>query len=141
MNDINFITQRKIIKIGNQLNNARDEYLRKKNLTSVQSDTLLFYGRNQGKSITDLKNHLQVTHQAARKLVEKLKVKGYLYVVPSQKDARVAEVSLTDKGLEICSRLVNDGTRTATDLLSGFSMTEKETLLSFLMRVEENINY
>ncbi len=88
-----------------------------------------------------MKNHLQVTHQAVRKLVEKLKVKGYLYVVPFQKDARVAEVSLTDKGLEVCSRLVNDGTRTASDLLNGFSMTEKETLLSFLMRVEENINY
>ncbi|MDE7244754.1 MAG: winged helix DNA-binding protein [Oscillospiraceae bacterium] len=141
MNDINFRTQRKIIKIGNHLNNARDAYLCRKDLTSVQSDTLLFYHRNQGKSITDLKNHLQVTHQAARKLVEKLKMKGYLNVVSSQKDARMAEVSLTDKGLEICTRLINDGTRTAIDLLNGFSMTEKETLLSFLMRVEENINY
>ncbi len=139
MSDINFNTQRKIIKIGNQLNNARDEYLRRKDLTSAQSDTLIFYYRNQGKSITDLKNHLQVTHQAARKLVEKLRAKEYLYMVSSQKDARVAEVSLTDKGLEICTRLINDGTRTATDLLKDFSTTEKEELLSLLMRIEENI--
>lgn len=139
MNDIDFITERKIIKIGNQLNNARDEYLKKKNITSVQSETLLFYFSNQGKSITDLKEHLQVSHQAARKLVDKLKAKGYLYIVFSKKDARVAEVFLTDKGSEICSTLINDGTRGGADLLKGFSLAEKEKLLSFLMRMAENV--
>lgn len=139
MSDIDFITQRKIIKIGNQLHNARDEYLRRKNITAAQSDTLIFYFRNQGKSITDLKNYLQVTHQAARKLVEKLREKEYLYMVFSKKDARVAEVFLTDKGLEICTRLINDGTRTAADLLKDFSMAEKEQLASFLRRIEKNI--
>ncbi len=139
MNDIDFITERKIIKIGNQLHNARDEYLHKKNITSAQSETLLFYFSNQGKSITDLKNHLQVSHQAARKLVDKLKAKEYLYIVSSKKDARVAEVFLTDKGLEICTRLINDGIHAGAALLENFSMAEKEKLLFFLMRIEENV--
>lgn len=139
MSDINFITQRKIIKLGNQLNHVRDEYLRKKNMTSAQSDTLIFYFRYPGKSITDLKDYLQVSHQAARKLVEKLRAKEYLYLVSSKKDARVAEVFLTDKGLEICTRLISDGTHAGADLLKDFSMAEKEKLLSFLMRIQENI--
>ncbi len=139
MNDINFITQRKIIKIGSQLNNDRDEYLYKKNITSVQSETLLFYFSNQGKSITDLKDHLQVSHQAARKLVDKLRSKDYLHIVSSKKDARVAEVFLTDKGLEICRTLINEGTHGGAVLFKNFSIAEKEQLLSFLMRIEENL--
>lgn len=121
------------------MNNARDEYLRKKNLTSAQSETLLFYFRNQGQNITDLKDHLQVTHQAARKLVEKLRAKEYLYILPSPKDARVAEIFLTEQGVEICTKLIKDGTRTAAGLLKGFSSEEKKKLESFLMRIEDNL--
>ncbi len=140
MNDIDFITQRKIIKIGSQLNNARDEYLCKMNITSAQAKTLLFYFSNQGKSITDLKDYLQVSHQAARKLVDKLRLKDYLHIVPSKKDARVAEVFLTDKGLEISKKLMNDGTFAGATLLKNFSIAEKEQLLSFLSRIEKNVN-
>lgn len=139
MHDIDFITERKIIKIGSLLNNVRDEYLCKKNITSAQSETLLFYFGNQGKSITDLKNHLQVSHQAARKLVDKLREKEYLYLTFSKKDARVTEVFLTDKGLEICTRLIHEGSHAGAALLQNFSKAEKEKLLSFLMQIEENI--
>lgn len=139
MCDIDFIVGRKIFKIGNLSNNVRNEYLRKKNITSAQSETLLFYFSNQGKSITDLKKHLQVSHQAARKLVDKLREKQYLYMVFSKKDARVTEVFLTDAGLEICTKLINDGTYAGSVQLKNFSMAEKEELLSYLMRIEENI--
>lgn len=138
MSDIDFIIGRKILKIGSQLNYVRDEYLCKKNITSAQSDTLLFYHCNQGKCISDLKDYLQVSHQAARKLVDKLRTKGYLYLVPSNKDARVSEVFLTDMGLEICTNLINYGTRGGAALLKDFSTAEKEKLLFFLMRIEEN---
>lgn len=139
MNDIDFITERKILKIGNMLNNARDEDLGRNHITSSQSESLLFYFRNPGKSITDLRKHLQISHQAARKLADKLREKDYLYMVSSKEDARVAKVFLTDKGQELCTRLMDNGKRAGADLLKNFSVDEKEKLISFLMRMEENI--
>lgn len=139
MCDIDFITERKILKIGSLLNNARAEDLSRNNITSSQSETLLFYFSNPGKSITDLKSHLQVSHQAAGKLVDKLRSKEYLRTGSSKKDARAAEIFLTSKGLELCAGLINSGLRAGAELLKDFSLAEKEKLVSSLMRMEENI--
>lgn len=136
---IDFIAARKIIKAGNMLNNVRNEDLSQHSITSSQSETLLFYFSNTGKSITDLKNHMQISHQAARKLVERLRLKKYLYLTASETDARMAKVFLTPMGTELCAKLIINGHHAGAGLLEGFSVKEKKLLISFLERIEENI--
>lgn len=62
MDDLEFIIERKILKIGNTLLNTRSEDLKKYDLTPVQSETLLFYASAPGASILNLKEHLDISH-------------------------------------------------------------------------------
>lgn len=86
MTAIDFTIERLILKAGNALNNIRISDLEKSRLTPAQSETILFYVDNGGKSIKDLAIHLKISHQAARKLVDKLKDKTTLESVISKKD-------------------------------------------------------
>ena len=45
--DQDFIIERKIIKIGSHMLNTRSEDLKKFNLTSNQSESLLFFAQNE----------------------------------------------------------------------------------------------
>ncbi len=140
MTAIDFTIERLILKAGNALNNIRIGDLEKSRLTPAQSETILFYAANNGKSIKDLANHLKVSHQAARKLVDKLKDKLILESVISKKDRRSMSISLTSYGQEVCAILKQRGTTVGETILSDYSDDEKKLLLEFLRRIEKNID-
>ena len=75
MRDLAFQIERDILKVGNQLNNMRDEDLKQRNITPAQSETLLFFAEHEGATVSELKDYLKISHQAARKLAEKLREK------------------------------------------------------------------
>lgn len=95
MTAIDFTIENLILKAGNALNNIWIGDLEKSRLTPSQSETILFYADNGGKSIKDLAIHLKISHQAARKLDDKLKDKTILESVISEKDRRSTSISLT----------------------------------------------
>ncbi len=140
MNEIDFRLERLILKIGNTINNIRHEDLENNNLTSAQSETILFYSYNSGKSIKDLALHLKISHQAARKLVDKLKSKNILETLMSTEDKRYSNVYLTEFGAELCGLLKQKGTLTGENMLKGFSESDKAQLYNFLEKIEVNID-
>lgn len=133
-----FIIERLILKVGNTINNRRIEDLKESDLTPAQSETILFYDRIQGANIRDLASYLKVSHQAARKLVEKLKSKGILESSVSSDDRRYTNIYLTEDGAKLCGKLKKSGTSTGMNILDGFSSEEKEQLLGFMERIEKN---
>lgn len=139
MKDIDFLIERKILKIGNMLSNTRSEDLKKYGLTPVQSETLLFYTANPGASILDLKEHLDISHQAARNLVERLKSKQLLCVETSAEDGRFRRVRPTKQGEMICSELTSRGSSVGHDLLRGISEAEKEELFNLLVKISDGL--
>ena len=140
MTAIDFTIERLILKAGNALNNIRISDLEKSRLTPAQSETILFYADNGEKSIKDFAIHLKVSHQAARKLVDKLKYKTILESVISKKDRRSTSISLTSYGQEICTTLKQRGTTVGEAILSDYSDDEKKLSLEFLRRIEKNID-
>lgn len=139
MKDIEFLIERKILKIGNKLSNTRNEDLKVYDLTPMQSETLLFYATNSGASILDLKVHLDISHQAARNLVERLKIKKLLYAEISPADGRYRKVCTTELGNNICHNLTLQGSRVGHNLLRGFSKDEREELLRLLTKINGNL--
>lgn len=139
MTDEDFIIERYILRIGNRINNGRNKNLAQIDLTPNQSETLLFFGTNKGKTIIDLKNHLHITHQAARNTVERMKKKDLLYVVISKEDARFKHIYLTEKGKELFNTLKAIGTTIGQQLLQGLSIKEKNILYSLLLKIDSNI--
>jgi len=140
MNELDFRLERLILKIGNTINSIRDEDLVKKNLTSAQSETVLFYSYNPGKSIKELALHLKISHQAARKLVEKLKEKNILESLVAAEDKRYSKVYLTEFGEALCDLLKQKGTLTGENMLKGFSESDKVQLYHFLEKIELNMD-
>lgn len=140
MEELDFFTERTILKIGNMLNQARGLDLKNKDITVTQSETLLYYCAHPGGNIQDLCEHLQISHQAARKLVEKLKEKNYLEAKPSKSDARSSCIVLTESGVALCDVLHQNGETAGKKLLFGFTYQEKTMLYSILLRMENNIN-
>lgn len=140
MDNIEFLIERLILKAGNAINNIRSGDLSASGLTSAQSETVLFYDKNPGSSIKELAGHLKITHQAARKLVDKLRLKGIVEQRTSQSDRRVSRVFLTHEGEKLCEMLKRGGTTTGERVLTGFTDDEKKTLLLLLRRIEKNID-
>ena len=139
LNEVEFEIERTILKLGNQLNYMRDIDLEQKNLTVAQSETMLYFGANEGSTAADLKEHLKITHQAARNIVERLKAKHYLYTVVSDKDKRANAVFLTEVGKKMLFSLKESGNRAGNVLLDGFSEEEKGQLLHLLRKASVNM--
>lgn len=135
MNDINFVIERNILKIGNQILNIRNDDLKSYSLTSNQSETLLYFDARPGALIIDLKDYLKVSHQAARNLIERMKEKDLLYVEVSDEDARAKKVFLTEKGIFICRKLKEKGSNLGKTILSSLDNGEKEALLFLLEKI------
>ena len=139
MKEIDFIIERSILKIGNKLNNMRTDDLKKYGITASQSETLLYFEGHQNATITELKEYLQISHQAARNIVERLKGKNLLITTTSKTDARANIVLLTDKGRELCRELKNNGTNIGTQIMSSLSSSEKKELLRMLTLISDNM--
>ncbi len=135
MADKDFIIERNILKIGNQLLNRRSEDLKEFDLTPNQSETLLFFDSHSGAMIHHLKDHMKISHQAARNIIERMKEKDLLYVEVSDTDARARRVFLSKKGEKICSRLKKKGTDAGSDLLYTLSDEEKQQLAVILEKI------
>lgn len=135
MEDIDFLIERKIIRLGNSLISKRNADLKSFGLQSSQSETILFFSSHPFSTITELKNHLDVTHQAAQKIVEVLKKKNLLEVSVSAEDARERCVSLTGEGKKICSQLKNQGANAGKNLFTNLTEEEKHALFSLLEKI------
>lgn len=139
MDQKDFQIERLILKTGNQINSIRETDLAHYNLTTTQSESILYYSRHPGSSIKELAEYLQISHQGAQKLVEKLKTKGILETSVSPEDHRVIQVSLSEAGAQLCQDLKRNGSSTGDTILQGFTEDEKVQLLDYLQRVRKNL--
>ena len=139
MNDKDFQIERNILKIGNQIINQRTDDLKKYDLTSNQSETLLFFDQNPGAIALDLKEYLKISHQAARNIIVRMKEKELLYASISDTDGRARQVFLTEKGKDICLQLKQKASHIGGNLLHGFTREEKDRLSVFLDRIMTNL--
>ncbi|MCC8048476.1 MAG: MarR family transcriptional regulator [Oscillospiraceae bacterium] len=131
-----FLTTRKLLRIGRLLLNVRSGHLKPLGITAGQSETMMFFDKNDGATVSALKTHLAISHQAARNLVERLKQRGYLTATVSAEDGRERPVHLTAEGRELCAVLKKNGTVAGGELLLCLSREELHTLYELLDKVE-----
>lgn len=138
--DVNeFVLERLILKIGNKLANRREKDLAGIQLTSGQSETILFFEQHPGLSITDLKNYLQISHQAARLIISRLEKRGFLTAAVSASDARARQIYLTAEGKALSQRLQQSGGEVGGLLLQKLSAAERRELYRLLKKISLDI--
>ena len=89
--------------------------------------------------IMDLKEHLGVTHQTARGIVQRMEIKGLIETKKSETDARYQCVMITEKGKEIGQKLVKNGVQTGNRLLHGMTPGTTAGLLRMLTAALKNV--
>lgn len=145
MNNNNSIEEqlgRQILILANAIINTRNSHLQKLSLTAGQADSLHFFILNHDVTITDLKQHLQITHQTASGIVQRMASKGLLELKKSDKDARYQVVTPTDSGIKLEKEIINNRVRTGGILLKGMNEDEKKQFLHLLDIALKNIkNY
>ena len=137
--EVEYTLARKILHLANQIIRNRNEDLKGLGITADQADTLLFFQSGINRSAVDLKQHLGVTHQAARAVIERMVTKGLLQTRVSQSDARYREVSLTPRGLELLDIMRENCTHTGNQLLSSMAAADKEKFVSLITQALDNL--
>ena len=99
------LTIRKFQKVARRMMQGRDRDLEDLGLTSILADALIFFDRTPSSQINDLRDYLDVSHQAACGLVDRMRSKDLLDVRVSEEDARARTIVLSEHGRRVCDDL------------------------------------
>ncbi|MGN0137990.1 MAG: MarR family winged helix-turn-helix transcriptional regulator [Candidatus Methanomethylophilaceae archaeon] len=130
---------RKVQKVGKRLISERDSDLSDIGVTSTQSSALLFIAATPRCRITDLGENMEISHQAARMLVERMVEGGFLETAVDEEDARARIVTLTPLGTEVWKRVGEKGTNAGQRALKGLSDEEMAQLSALMDKIYGNI--
>ena len=130
---------RQVLTLANRIVKKRNGHLKELNITAEQADSLLFFDANEGSSISDLKQYLQIRHQTARGIVKRLEEKDFLKLSVSEADGRYKTVSITENGDKIVKQLKQNGTHTGDQLLTGMTKQEQEQFSILIKKALENV--
>lgn len=130
---------RKINRVGRKMNVGRGRDLESVGLTSNQADAIGFFIRNPGSQISDLRDWLDISHQAACGLVDRMKAKGLLIVTTSDSDARARDIRVSPEGERLFVQIGILGTRAGERVMKGISEEDVHRLADLLDRMLENL--
>ena len=131
---------RQFQRVGRLMMQGRDRDLEDLGLTSIQADALQFFDRNPCSQINRLRDHLNVSHQAACGLVDRMKAKGLLDVEVSGEDARAKTVSLSKIGSRVCDDLKMRGSSAGHAAFDCLTSDEIESLAETLDKIEAHMS-
>ena len=117
---------RLILKLANTLIKNRNRHLEALGLTTSQADSLQYFLANPESTVTDLKDYLEITHQTARGLVQRIEEKGLVSLTPSVVDGRCRSISPTENGKDLGVKMAHNREMTVLRLLSGMTEEEQE---------------
>lgn len=100
---------------------------------------MLFFLDRKDAVINDLKDHLGVTHQTARGIVQRMESKGLVQTRKSKEDGRYQVVSPTQAGWRTGSILLRNGIQTGSCLLHGLTTEQEEQLYQMLQVAMKNL--
>ena len=135
----------KIAIINRAFRKEMDEKASAMGLTSVQLRVLGSVSRLEAAGETEIhQNDLEriehVTHPAMTKLLQRLEAKGFIQCVPSARDRRYKKITCTGKSRGIHNLILAQDAEVLSQLCSGFSEEEKETLLRLADKLLDRID-
>lgn len=135
----------KIAIINRAFRKEMDEKASAMGLTSVQLRVLGSVSRLEAAGETEIhQNDLEriehVTHPAMTKLLQRLEAKEFIQCVPSARDRRYKKITCTEKSRGIHNLILAQDAEVLSQLCSGFSEEEKETLLRLSDKLLDRID-
>jgi DNA-binding MarR family transcriptional regulator len=128
-------TSATLFSLANKLQVKGGQYL--KHLTARQLMTLIAIGHlPEGEaSLNNIARKLGTTKQSAKQLVALLEKRGYVVIMPNQRDKRAVNVVITRAGYQVLTEDGMLGMKFFNDLFHEFSQEELEVLWSLLKKL------
>ncbi|MFO7324785.1 MAG: MarR family transcriptional regulator [Pseudomonadota bacterium] len=117
---------------------AAEAAMRPYGLTSVQWAPLMIISRGGNPTAASLARDLNTDTGAMTRMLDRLEAKGLLQRTRSATDRRVVELSLTEQGRELTTKIPHHLAAVYNKHLSGFSPEEFNTLKQLLRRIIAN---
>lgn len=137
LQELNFMQQAygTLFSVTNKLQVRGDEYL--EDLTSRQFMTMvaILHLSESETTINNIANKLGTSKQNANRLITGLEGKGYLTSVPSKKDKRAVNVSLTKQGTDVMEKCGEKSVYFMAKIFNAFSTEEIEMLWILLKKL------
>ncbi len=106
-------------------------------ISGPQYGVLRILHRRGARTMGEISQGLHVTAGNVTGLVDRLVHEGLVSRVVGKQDRRVVRTRLTSAGLELVEKAIRKDHRLMTELFSGFSEQEKETMLILSDRLEQ----
>lgn len=112
-------------------------------LTNVIGWTIGFISRRNDEGIEtyqkDVEAEFKISRSTATGLLQNMEKLNYLYREVSEIDSRLKRIVLTEKSIELHKKVILTFDNVESKLLDGFSSEEKDQLLTYLLRLENNL--
>lgn len=108
-------------------------------VTMAQLAALYYVAKNDGCSLSDVANVLDMNKSAMTTLVRRLENSGVLRREPNPDDARGTRLFLTEKGKSARAQSLSVMRRLTADVTEGFSEEEMDVVYRFLNTVVERL--
>jgi DNA-binding MarR family transcriptional regulator len=117
---------------------AAEAAMRPYGLTSVQWAPLMIISRGGNPTAASLARDLNTDTGAMTRMLDRLEAKGLLMRTRSATDRRVVELSLTEQGRELTTKIPHHLAAVYNSHLAGFSVEEFNQLKHLLRRIIAN---
>ncbi len=110
-------------------------------LTAEQARVLMYIAfemRGEKVRQVDIEKRFSLSNPTVTGIVQRMEGKGYLSRLSSETDKRCKEIALTEKAIEVTQEIKHKREVGDREMLTGFSEQEKEELLNYLIRLNEN---
>lgn len=130
---------RLLLNLSNTIIQNRNRHLQALGLTASQADCLQYFLANEGASISDLKNAMDITHQTAWGIVQRVEAHGWVRLQRSGEDRRRQVVIPTASGRRLGELMIRNRERTGSLLLRGMTEEEQQKFYRLAAQAYENV--
>jgi len=133
---------RNVVRLSGRIIRNRTAHVRELGLTPDQADCLVFLQSRFGQdetTITDLKEYLDVSHQTAQGVVQRMVGRGLLELSVSPIDARRRVIAVAPEGMRLLARLNANASRLGGSLLDGLSEQEQKQFAALIQKALDSV--
>lgn len=124
---------------GNGITRVKDRNASVVGLTSGQADALRYIAEHPGCRISDLRDHMGASHQAACGIADRLAAKGLVDATASSTDGRAKSLTVSSAGRTVLERFLEMGVENNARVLNGLTEGELQMLYDDLGIIIGNI--
>lgn len=128
--------------LNKEFEQLHSEKAKSMGLTPVQLFVLHYIAKHQGQNIChrDIEKQFELTHATVSGIISRLESKGFITCYADENDRRYRNIVITDKAKCVENEMKNHIEHYEEQLVTGFSEEEKKLLISFIIRLLDNVN-